>query len=78
LSIPEKGNLHVRTKSDMILSSTVMDLTKSALIKKDTEEGRIRFQLPKDNFMILMNCSLGECADCLVVVGSGSDAMFVN
>jgi hypothetical protein len=69
LSIPEKGNMHVRTKSDMSLSSAVTDLTKSALIKEVTEEGRIRFQLPKDNFRILMDCSLGECADCLVVVG---------
>ena len=38
---PEKGNMHVRTKSDMSLSSAVMDLTKSALIKEVTEEGRI-------------------------------------
>jgi len=41
LSTPEKGNMHVRTKSDMSLSSAVTDLTKSALIKEVTEEGMI-------------------------------------
>lgn len=54
------GNFHVRTKSDMSFSSAVTDLTKSALVREVTEGGRIRFQLPKDNFRILMDCTLGE------------------
>jgi hypothetical protein len=54
------GGMHVRTKSDMSFSSAVTDLTKSALIREITEGGRIRFQLPKDNFRILMDSSLGE------------------
>ena len=54
---------HSRTKSDMSFNSAVTDLTKSALVREITEGGRIRFQLPKDNFRILMDCTLGECKD---------------
>lgn len=72
-----RGGMHARTKSDMSFSSAVTDLTKSALVREITEGGRIRFQLPKDNFRILMDCSLGEfrllCCHCccLVVVSVG-------
>lgn len=51
---------HARTKSDMSLTSIVTDVAKSALVKEVTEGGTVRFQLPKDNFRILMDCSLGE------------------
>ena len=54
------GGMHIRTKSDMSFSSAVTDLTKSALVREVTEGGRIRFQLPKDNFRVLMDASLGE------------------
>ncbi|KAL7518550.1 hypothetical protein ACHAWX_003367 [Stephanocyclus meneghinianus] len=56
----EKSTMHVRTKSDASLASVTMDYAKSSLIREITQEGRIRFQLPKDNFRILMDCTLGE------------------
>ena len=56
-----RGMMHTHTRmtSDMSLTSAVTDMTKSALVKEVTEGGMVRFQLPKDNFRILMDCSLG-------------------
>ena len=49
---------HQRLMSDASIKSVTTDMGKSALFKGVTDTGRIRLQLPKDSFRILMDSQL--------------------
>lgn len=49
---------HARAQSDASIRSVTTDMAKSALFKGVTDTGRIRLQLPKDSFRILLDSSL--------------------
>mmetsp|Transcript_14485 Transcript_14485/g.31420 ORF Transcript_14485/g.31420 Transcript_14485/m.31420 type:complete len:438 (+) Transcript_14485:134-1447(+) len=55
---PGSGARHKRLMSDASAMSVTIDMAKSALFKGVTETGRIRLQLPKDSFRILMDSQL--------------------
>lgn len=58
LKLKRPSNIHKRVMSDVSVKSVTTDLAKSALVADVTETGRIRFQLPKDSFRMLMDSQL--------------------
>ena len=52
------GARHKRIRSDASIKSVTTNMTKSALLKEVTDTGRLRLQLPKDSFRILMDSQL--------------------